>query len=190
MCYDSGAEGRERKLRQLTGKGIKHFLRRDERPDVDLVFVLQDLEDAVNVGAAFRIADACDASQLILTGDTPAPPNQTVHGVGRGAHRRVTWSQTRYASEALEGLKAEGYTCYAVEVATKSVPYHRVEYPEKVCLVVGNEHHGVTTRTLAACDGAIYIPMYGKVPSLNVHVALAVVAFHVLHGSTETQPPA
>jgi tRNA (guanosine-2'-O-)-methyltransferase len=172
----------ETRPRQLTGKGIKHFLRRDERPEVELVFVLQDVEDPVNVGAAFRIADACGARRLILTGLTPVPPDQTIHGVGRGAHRRVHWSQERYASDALEGLKAEGYTCYAIEVATNSAPYHSVEYPERVCLVVGNEHHGVTTRTLAACDGSVYIPMYGKVPSLNVHVALAVVAFHVLHG--------
>ena len=61
------------------------------------------------------------------------------------------------------------------------MPYHQIQYPEKICLVVGNEHHGVTKRTLAACDQAVYIPMYGKIHSLNVHVALGIVAYHSLH---------
>ena len=36
-------------------------------------------------------------------------------------------------------------------------------------------------RALEQVDGAVFIPMYGKGGSLNVHVALAVVLFHVLH---------
>ena len=34
-----------------------------------------------------------------------------------------------------------------------------------------------------ACDAAVFIPMYGKGLSLNVHVALAVVLYHIRHGS-------
>jgi len=39
----------------------------------------------------------------------------------------------------------------------------------------------VTRRTLAVCDIAIYISMYGEIKSLNVHVALGIVAYHALH---------
>ena len=52
---------------------------------------------------------------------------------------------------------------------------------DKVCVIVGNEYHGVTRRTLDACDHAIYLPMYGKIESLNVHVALGIAAYHILH---------
>ena len=168
-------------MKQLTGKDLKHFLKQVERPEVDLVFVLQDVEDPVNVGAAFRIADACDARELILTGLSPCPPHETIAGVGRGTHRRINWRYTKSAPEAIEALKAQGYTCYALEITPDAVPYHHVVYPQRVCLVPGNEFRGVSKRTLAACDQAIYIPMYGKVGSLNVHVALGIVAFHVLH---------
>jgi 23S rRNA (guanosine2251-2'-O)-methyltransferase len=60
------------------------------------------------------------------------------------------------------------------------------QYPSKTCLVVGHEDHGVTRATLAACDGAVFIPMYGKGRSLNVQTALAVVLYHVLHSSRTT----
>ena len=70
----------------------------------------------------------------------------------------------------------------AVELTDDAAPYHQFNYANKVCLVVGHEDHGVTKATLAACDAAVFIPMYGKGLSLNVHVALAVVLYHIRHG--------
>ena len=57
-----------------------------------------------------------------------------------------------------------------------------IRFPNKVCLVLGNETKGVYRQTLALCDGAVYIPMYGKGPSMNVHVAGALVAYQALLG--------
>lgn len=178
----SGHEG----MKQLTGKALSDFLERDEHPPRDVVFVLQDVEDPVNVGAAFRIADACGAREIVLSGTSPCPPHPTIAGIGRGTHRRVPWCYTRTAREGIQSYRDRGFRAYALEVTAESLPYHSITYPAKLCLVVGSEYHGVTKRTLAACDVALYIPMYGKIGSLNVHVALAVVAFHILH----TQAPA
>lgn len=70
----------------------------------------------------------------------------------------------------------------AVELTDDAVPYHEFEYPARTCLIVGHEDHGVTKATLAACDAAVFLPMYGKGLSLNVHVALAIVLYHIRHG--------
>jgi 23S rRNA (guanosine2251-2'-O)-methyltransferase len=56
-----------------------------------------------------------------------------------------------------------------------------VDHPGRVALVLGNEDHGVTRACLALCHAALYVPMYGKGKSLNVHVSLAVVGYHILH---------
>ena len=169
-------------MKTLVGKAIHDFFRDLKRPEIDLVFILQDVEDPVNVGAAFRIGDACEVREIILTGVSPVPPHPTIAGIGRGTHRRIPWSYTKYASDAIATLKEQGYTSYAVEIASGAQPYYAVDYPTKVCLIVGNEYHGVTRRTLDACDGAIFLPMYGKIESLNVHVALGIAAYHILHG--------
>lgn len=168
-------------MRQLVGKPLVDFIRKMERPDLELVFVLQDVEDPVNVGAAFRIGDACGVQEIILSGLSPIPPHPTIAGIGRGTHRRIPWSYTKYAADALVAHKAQGYTSYAVELASGAQAYDELVYPNKVCLVVGNEHHGVTQRTLDVCDHAIFLPMYGKIESLNVHVALGIAAYHILH---------
>ena len=174
-------DSENRRMKQLRGKPLKDYLKQVQHPGTNLVIVLQDVEDPVNVGAAFRIADACDARELALTGTTPVPPHPSIAGIGRGTHRRVKWSYLDSAPEVIQGFKERGYISCAIEVASNSVPYYEVEYPNKVCLVLGNEYYGVAKRTISVCDMAIYIPMYGKVMSLNVHVALGIAAYHIIH---------
>jgi tRNA G18 (ribose-2'-O)-methylase SpoU len=97
--------------------------------------------------------------------------------VGRGKEQRVRWRAEPDPLVASEGLRAEGFAIVAVELTPTAEPYFEIEWPERTCLVVGHEDHGVTRKVLAAVDRSVFIPMYGKGASLNVHVALAVVAF-------------
>ena len=168
-------------MKQLRGKPLKDFLKGAERPDRELIFILQDVEDPVNVGSAFRIADAAGVRKLILTGISARPPHPLIRKVGRGKDRRVKWRYAEQAEDAILDLKAQGYVSCALEITAASMPYNQTEYPDKLCLIVGHEDHGVTKRTLAACDMTVYIPMYGKGASMNVHVSLGIAAYHILH---------
>ena len=168
-------------MKQLRGKPLKDFLKRVKPPERELIFILQDVQDPVNVGSAFRIADACGVKEFILTGISARPPHPLVRKVGRGKHRRVKWRYTEQAADAIVSLRAEGYTSYALEVTAHSIRYDQADYPNKICLIVGHEDHGVTKRTLAACDAVLYLPMYGAGASLNVHVSLGIAAYHILH---------
>lgn len=162
---------------------IKRFMRQQERPARELAFLLHDVQDPVNVGSAFRIADAAKA-QVILTGITALPDHKLVQKVGRGKHKRVPWRTFETVEAAAAALVAEGFTIYAVEITDQAKPYHLVEYPQKTCLLVGHEDHGVTKAALALAHETVFIPMYGKGASLNVHVALGITAFHALHHDT------
>ena len=149
--------------------------------------VLENVEYPVNVGSIFRIADAARIEELILTGITPTPPNPTIVKVGRNKHKNVHWRYEKEASKPIVELKAQGYRVFALEITEEASPYYEINWPAKTCLVVGNEDHSVTRATLALCDDAasshvrsgVFIPMWGKGLSLNVHVALAVVVFHI-----------
>ncbi|MCI0580533.1 MAG: RNA methyltransferase [Chloroflexi bacterium] len=171
-------------MKPLVGTELKRFLRdyrRQHRPDYDLVVLLQSVEYPYNVGSIFRLADGAGLTELVLTGITPTPPNPTIEKVARYKSTRVPWRYEKDAVAALVGLRAAGYHLVALELTDTAVPYHEYNYPPKTCLVAGHEDHGVTKATLAACDAAVFIPMYGKGRSLNVHTALAVVLYHVLH---------
>jgi 23S rRNA (guanosine2251-2'-O)-methyltransferase len=170
-------------VRQLRGTPLKRFLRTLPPPSspVELVIVCQSVAYPVNVGSIFRIADALDAAEVVLTGITPTPPHPKISKVGRDKDRRVPWRYVERPEAALEALKAEGFWIVALEVTNHCQPYYAMDYPQQVAVVLGNEDHGVTRACLSLCDAAIFVPMYGKGRSLNVHVSLAVVGYHLLH---------
>jgi len=174
-------------MRQLRGTALKRFLRayrRDHPPSAHrIVILLEDVEYPANVGSIFRIADACDVEEVVLAGITVTPPNPTLEKVARGKHRRVPWRYERDPRAAIAQLREQGYTICALEITESSVPYHVYRYPADVCLVAGHEDHGVTQKTLARCDAAVFVPLYGRGRSLNVHVAVGVVCYHVRHES-------
>lgn len=142
-----------------------------------LAFLLQDWDDPYNVGGMFRLADAVAAKELVLTGHTPVPPHPQIHVTSMGHHRRVPFRHFESHEEAVARLKLEGYHLVAVEIAEDAQHYRDYPYPDKLCLVVGNEVNGVYNRVLGMCDGAVFIPMAGKGKSLNVVVAAAIVAY-------------
>lgn len=177
-------------MKPLIGTDLKRFLRdykRAHRPTRQVAALLQSVEYPVNVGSIFRMADAAGVAELVLTGITPTPPHPTIDKVGRGKSNNVPWRYEADAADAVRQLKGDGYHVVAVELTSNALPYHTYDYPARTCLVVGHEDHGVTRATLKTCDAAVFIPMYGKGRSMNVHVALSIVVFHVLHGMP---PPA
>lgn len=171
-------------MKSLTGVELKRFLRdfrRNNPPRRRVAAVLHSVAYPYNVGSIIRLADGARMSELILTGITPTPPHPTIDKVGRYKAKNVAWRYEPDPETAIRQLKDAGYHAVALELVDTAVPYHRYQYPERTCLVVGNEDHGVTKAVLSVCDEAVFVPMYGKGRSLNVHTALAIVTYHILH---------
>ena len=115
-------------MKQLRGKPLKDFLKQASRPDRELIFILQDVEDPVNVGSAFRIADAAGVRQLILTGISARPPHpsDSEGWTGRRSTGEVEVIRNRQRTQFL-ALKAQGYVSCALEITAASVPYNETE---------------------------------------------------------------
>ncbi len=177
-------------MEQLRGTPLKRFLRdyrRAHPQPVDLALVLQSVAYPVNVGSLFRIADAVGVSKMFLCGITPTPPNKTISKVGRNRDHDVDWYYEERVEDILPVLRQEDYHICALEITDTAAPYFEVSYPDRLCLVVGNEDHGVTRAALALCDSSVFVPMYGKGKSLNVHVSAGVVLYHVIHQAMDRQ---
>jgi tRNA G18 (ribose-2'-O)-methylase SpoU len=170
-------------MKPLIGTELKRFnkeYRRQNPAKRQISTLLQSVEYPYNVGAIFRLAEGARLHELILTGITPSPPNPTIEKIGRYKEGKVRWRYEKDPLVALRDLRESGIQIVAIELADEAVPYHEFDYPDKCCLVVGHEDHGVTKATLAQCDAAVFIPMFGKGRSHNVHTALAIVAYHAL----------
>ena len=152
-------------------------------PQSEVTYLLQSMEDPRNVGSIFRVADAVGAHEIIFTGKTLTPPHDEIDRTSRGHDRRIPWRRIARIDEAIETLHDEGNQVVALETAKGARCFLEYPYTEKVCLVLGNESNGVYAATLGQCDGAVFVPMYGKGPSMNVHVAAALVAYQALLGN-------
>jgi tRNA (guanosine-2'-O-)-methyltransferase len=67
----------------------------------------------------------------------------------------------------------------ALELADGAVALHEADLGPDVCVVVGHEDRGVSRATAEACDSVVYLPLLGKVGSLNVAVAAAVAVYEL-----------
>lgn len=142
-----------------------------------LIFILDNIRSANNVGSILRTADAVGAS-VVLGGFTATPDNPKVVKTALGADESVNWSSNRNSLLAVEQLQKSGTTVWALEVTPTSVDITSVEVPDgPLVLVVGNEVSGVDPGILRALDVHVHLPMVGTKTSLNVAVAMGAAAY-------------
>jgi len=161
---------RERASAALGGRGAAIERKR-------LVALLDNVRSLWNVGSMFRTADACGVAELILAGITGFPPRDAISKTALGAEQAVAWRYRAEALEALEELRREGWTPVALETGAAGVAIPELRWPERTCLVVGNENRGVSPEVLAACPLRVSIPMCGVKDSLNVAVAFGIAMY-------------
>jgi tRNA G18 (ribose-2'-O)-methylase SpoU len=172
---------------QLRGTDLKRFHRAQRRGlglggTREVTIVCDGVQDPVNVGAIFRIADAVRAHEVVLAGSSavPGPGQRLLQATSRGKEAIVPWRHEPQAAQAILSLAAAGVPACAIEIAADAIPYTVAEYPPRLALVVGGEEYGITRRALAACPLRVFVPMLGRGRSLNVAVSLAVVAYRVI----------
>ena len=58
-------------------------------------------------------------------------------------------------------------------------PLYDLELTGPLCLVIGNEGHGVSRLVKEKCDFTASIPMAGEISSLNASVAAGMIAYEI-----------
>lgn len=171
---------RKLKLDELGRKSVSEFQEADKFP---LIFVLDNIRSALNVGSIFRTADALGLDQLLLYGITAQPPHKEINKTAIGATASVSWNYFSDASGLLTYLKAEGYLLVGVEQTegSTSLQNWKPDFKNKYALFFGNEVDGVSEEFLPHLDAAIEIPQFGTKHSFNVAVSAGILGWHALY---------
>jgi len=166
-------------MAELNRKTVEEFRQSDKIP---VIAVLENIRSAYNVGSVFRTADAFLLQAIYIIGYTATPPHKEIKKTALGAEETVSWKYFKTAAAAIEDLKNNGYTIYAIEQAQGSIQLHRMKVNEgnKIAVVFGNEVSGVEEDTIAACQGCIEIPQLGMKHSLNIATAAGVVLWELV----------
>jgi 23S rRNA (guanosine2251-2'-O)-methyltransferase len=85
-------------------------------------------------------------------------------------------ARVRNLTDFLHEAKAAGAWCYGADAAA-TTRYDQIDYAGSVVLVLGSEGRGLRPRVASACDALVAIPLHGKVESLSVSAAAAVLLY-------------
>ncbi len=86
----------------------------------------------------------------------------------------LTIHQFEDTQACVTAVRARYDKIFATHLAEKASSLYELDLTERVALVFGNEHDGVSEELLELCDGNFIIPQVGMVKSLNISVACAV----------------
>ena len=143
-----------------------------------LIVMLDGIEDPHNFGAILRSCEAIGVDGVIVPKHGACPLNSTVAKTSTGAIELVKVVEVTNLNNAIKRLKDEGFWVVGAE-ANNSVDYREVDYNGKIVLVVGSEGKGISRLVIENCDYKVKLPMVGKVNSLNVSVACAILLYQV-----------
>ena len=149
-------------------------------PKTPLMLVLDNIRSALNVGSAFRTADAFALAGVHLCGITAQPPHREILKTAIGATESVSWQYFPKPADSVALLKKHGYRILGVEQTDESVLLQDYSWRGDVplALVFGNEVGGLSDDIFPLLDACIEIPQYGTKHSLNVAVCVGIVVWH------------
>jgi tRNA (guanosine-2'-O-)-methyltransferase len=138
-----------------------------------LKVVMENIHDPHNVSAVFRTCDAVGIPKVTLLYTFEAFPR-----IGKtsssSANKWIETEKFKDTKKCFDEIHSQGFKIYASMLNKNAVNLYDLDLTQKVALVFGNEHRGVSPDSEKLADETFYIPMRGMIQSLNVSVAAAV----------------
>jgi 23S rRNA (guanosine2251-2'-O)-methyltransferase len=130
------------------------------------------------LGALIRTADGAGAGGVIIPERRAAAVNATVTKTSAGASEHVRIARVVNVARTLDELKQKNVWVVGLDERGEK-HYDQFDYNMDCAIVLGAEGHGLHDLVRKKCDYLVSIPMMGRVSSLNVSVAGAVVMYEV-----------
>ena len=166
-----------------------------ESPDVDLydfdyiksikkknpiIVMLDHLEDPHNFGAIIRTCEALGIDAIIIPKDRNVSVNATVVKTSAGAIYNMPIIAVANLLSTVNKLKDMGYWIIGTDMTGDD--YTKLDYNMPICLIIGNEGHGMSKVLKDNVDFVAKIPMIGKINSLNASVSCGIILSRIVSG--------
>ena len=135
---------------------------------------LDGVGDPANVGAIIRSAAAFGYNAVLIADGADAYSNKAVRASMGGIFRVKVLAGTR--AETLEKVKVP-----LLVADMNGETLGSLKVPEKHCLVIGNEAHGVSEELKSLAKIKVAIPMQNGMESLNAAVSAGILMYALSH---------
>ncbi len=165
---------------------LREFLARER--ESGLVVMLDSIFDPHNMGAILRACECFGADLVVYSKNRGTDVTPTVTKTSAGASELVPLCKVSNLAETVSAFQKADFWVVAAELSKRSQPLSRLNFPEKTLLVVGSEGKGIQPLISKRCDHHVVIPMSGRIDSLNVSQATAVLlsAYRTANPSNST----
>jgi 23S rRNA (guanosine2251-2'-O)-methyltransferase len=196
LCWNVGVEVRNHSREHLTRlaktdrhQGVIAVIAEKKFEELDSVIaakrgnhsflvVLDGIQDPRNLGAIIRTAEASGADGAVIPERRAAGVTATVAKTSAGALDHLPMARVTNIGRAVEHIKSKNIWTVGLDERGGQV-YDKLDYNMDCALVLGSEGRGLHEQVRKKCDFVVSIPMLGKVSSLNVSVAAAVVMYEI-----------
>jgi 23S rRNA (guanosine2251-2'-O)-methyltransferase len=136
------------------------------------VVCLDRIQDPRNLGAVARVVDALGGAGIVIPRRGSPGVTGAVCKVSAGAVEHVLIAQVDNVASFLHDARRPDRWVFGADSAGGD-DYREVEWDPGTIIVLGAEGEGLRPRVRSMCDRVVRIPMRGRVDSLNLSVAAA-----------------
>ncbi len=148
--------------------------------DFSLALFLDRIQDCGNLGTIIRTAEAGGIRKIFLNIGTADILNPKTVRASMGALFNIDYEYVKDPLEKIVELKRQGYKFFA-STLSDGIIYNKIDKKNKKrILVIGNEAKGIQPEIINMADVKIRIPIYGKIESLNVAAAAAILIYNFI----------
>jgi 23S rRNA (guanosine2251-2'-O)-methyltransferase len=176
LCGSDAHQGVCSEVSEFVYAAGSELLREGGGGDAPLLVALDQVTDPQNLGAICRTAECAGASGVVLPERRSAVVTAAVCKASAGAVEHLPVALVRNLADWLREAKAAGLWCYGAD-ADGAMAWDSVDWAGGVVLVLGSEGRGLRPRVAASCDALVSLPLHGRVESLSVSAAAAVLLY-------------
>ena len=163
----------------------------------NITLVLENVFDPHNISAVMRTCDAVGMQEIYVL-NTKIPRHKKWGAKSSSsAAKWLTIHQFTDLEECMRAIRKKYKTILTTHLSSDAKSLHEINFTDRIALVFGNEHAGVSEEMRNLADGNFIIPQVGIIRSLNISVACAVTLYEAFrqknlagHYSKRTLPDA
>lgn len=175
LLPDLAHQGIAAEIKPYEYKDLDEVLARTEGTSPFLI-LLDGLEDVRNLGAIIRTAECAGAAAVLLPEHKSPPLTYAAMKTAAGACAYLPVCRVGNIRQTLEKLKEKGFWVVGTDMDGEFL-YDEANLKGSLVIVMGAEGKGMGRLTREQCDFCVRIPLKGRVSSLNVSVAAALLLY-------------
>ena len=150
-----------------------------EKGETPLLLILDEITDVRNFGAVVRTAECAGVQAIIVPEKGSARIGGDAVKTSAGAIHYVPVCRVDNLVKTIQFLQDSGIRIVAATEKAKEI-YSLTEMKGPLAIILDSEEYGISEKILKIADQLVKIPVFGKIESLNISVAAALMVYEAV----------